>query len=122
MKQAIIVVGFAVLIMLVSLTLLSVESKSDRQDELDKVVSAAVKQTVKESQIEEQTNINSDKEMIAQFIQNMCTSIKSDGDLQIEIMGVDYKEGMLDVMVTEKFLYPNGKQGKITSRKCAICQ
>lgn len=122
MKQAIIVVGIGVLIMLVSLMLLSVESKSDRQDELDKVVSAAVKQTVKESQIEEQTNINSDKEMIAQFIQNMCTSIKSDGDLQIEIMGVDYKEGMLDVMVTEKFLYPNGKQGKITSRKCAIYQ
>lgn len=122
MKQAIIVVGIGVLIMLVSLMLLSVESKSDRQDELDKVVSAAVKQTVKESQIEEQTNINSDKEMIAQFIQNMCTSIKSDGDLQIEIMGVDYKEGMLDVMVTEKFLYPNGKQGKVTSRKCAIYQ
>lgn len=122
MKQAIIVVGIGVLIMLVSLMLLSVESKSDRQDELDKVVSAAVKQTVKESQIEEQTNINSDKEMIAQFIQNMCTSIKSDGDLQIEIMGVDYKEGMLDVMVTEKFVYPNGKQGKITSRKCAIYQ
>lgn len=122
MKQAIIVVGIGVLIMLVSLMLLSVESKSDRQDELDKVVSAAVKQTVKESQIEEQTNINSDKEMIAQFIQNMCTSIKSDGDLQIEIMGVDYKEGMLDVMVTEKFVYPNGKQGKITSRKCAISQ
>ena len=122
MKQVIIVVGIAVLIMLVSLTLLSVESKSDRQDELDKVVSAAVKQTVKDSQIEEQTNINSDKEMIAQFIQNMCASIKSDGDLQIEIMGVDYKEGMLDVMVTEKFLYPNGKQGKITSRKCAIYQ
>lgn len=122
MKQAIIVVGIGVLIMLVSLMLLSVESKSDRQDELDKVVSAAVKQTVKESQIEEQTNINSDKEMIAQFIQNMCTSIKSDGDLQIEVMGVDYKEGMLDVLVTEKFLYPNGKQGKITTRKCAIYQ
>lgn len=122
MKQAIIVIGIAVLIMMVSLTLLSVESRTDRQDELDRVVSAAVKQTVKESQIEEQTNINSDKEMIAQFIQNMCTSIKSDGDLQIEIMGVDYKEGMLDVMVTEKFLYPNGKQGKITSRKCAIYQ
>ena len=122
MKQAIIVVGIAVLIMLVSLTLLSVESRTDRQDELDRVVSAAVKQTVKDSQIEEQSNITSNKEMIAQFIQNMCTSINSDGNLQIEVMGVDYKEGMLDVLVTEKFLYPNGKQGKITTRKCAIYQ
>lgn len=122
MKQAIIVVGIAVLIMLVSLTLLSVESRTDRQDELDRVVSAAVKQTVKDSQIEEQSNITSNKEMVAQFIQNMCTSINSDGNLQIEVMGVDYKEGMLDVLVTEKFLYPNGKQGKITTRKCAIYQ
>ncbi|MCI9126359.1 MAG: hypothetical protein HFG28_04100 [Eubacterium sp.] len=122
MKQVIIVVGIAVLIILVSLTILSIESKSDRQDELDRVVSAAVKQTVKDSQVEKQMNVTSDKEMVAQFIQNMCTSIKSDGDLQIEIMGVDYKEGMLDVMVTEQFLYPNGKQGKITTRKCAIYQ
>lgn len=122
MKQVIIVVGIAVLIILVSLTILSIESKSDRQDELDRVVSAAVKQTVKDSQVEKQMNVTSDKEMVAQFIQNMCTSIKSDGDLQIEIMGVDYKEGMLDVMVTEQFLYPNGKQGKITTRKCAVYQ
>lgn len=122
MKQAIIVIGIAVLIMMVSLTLLSVESRTDRQDELDRVVSAAVKQTVKDSQIEEQSDITSNKEMVAQFIENMCTSINSDGDLQIEVMGVDYKEGMLDVLVTEKFVYPNGKQGKITTRKCAIYQ
>ena len=93
MKQAIIVIGIAVLIMLVSLILLCVESKSDRQDELDRVVSAAVKQTVRDSQIQNQTNITSDKEMVAQFIQNMCTSISSDGDIQVKVMGVDYKEG-----------------------------
>ena len=122
MKQVIIVIGIAVLIMLVSLTILSVESKTDRQDELDRVVSAAVKQTVKDSQTPNQTTITSNKEMVAQFIQNVCTSISSDGDLQVEVMGVDYEEGMLDVLVTEKFLYLNGKQGKITTRKCAIYQ
>lgn len=120
MKQAIIVIGIAVIIMIVSLTLLSVESKADRQDELDRVVAAAVKQTVKDSQIENQTSITSNKEMVAQFIQNVCTSIKSDGDLQVQVMGVNYEEGMLDVLVTEKFSYPNGKMAQITARKCAI--
>lgn len=120
MKQVIIVIGIAVLIMIVSLTLLSVESKTDRQDELDRVVAAAVKQTVKDSQIENQTSITSDKEMVAQFIQNVCTSITSDGDLQVQVMGVDYKEGMLDVLVTEKFSYLNGKKTQIKTRKCAI--
>ena len=122
MKQAIIVIGIAVLVLIVSLTLLSVESKTNRQAELDRVVSAAVKQTVKDSQIMNQTSITSNKEMVAQFIQNMCTSIASDGDLQIKVMGVDYKEGMLDVLMTEKFSYLNGKQTKITTRKCAIYQ
>ena len=122
MKQAIIVIGIAVLIMLLSLILLCVESKSDRQDELDRVVSAAVKQTVRDSQIQNQTNITSDKEMVAQFIQNMCTSISSDGDIQVKVMGVDYKEGMLDVLVTEKFFYLTGRQAKISTRKCAIYQ
>lgn len=120
MKQVIIVIGIAVLIMIVSLTLLSVESKTDRQDELDRVVAAAVKQTVKDSQIENQTSITCDKEMVAQFIQNVCTSITSDGDLQVQVMGVDYKEGMLDVLVTEKFSYLNGKKTQIKTRKCAI--
>ena len=122
MKQAIIVIGIAVIMIIVSLTLLSVESKTDRQDELDRVVAAAVKQTVKDSQIEKQTSITSDKEMIAQFIQNVCTSINSDGDLHIQVMGVDYKEGMLDVLVTESYYYLNGKQGQIKTRKCAIYQ
>lgn len=120
MKQVIIVIGIAVLIMIVSLTLLSVESKTDRQDELNRVVAAAVKQTVKDSQVENQISITSDKEMVAQFLQNMCTSIASDGDLQVQIMGVDYKEGMLDVLVTEEFSYLNGKKAQIKTRKCAI--
>ena len=89
---------------------------------MNKIVSAAVKQTVKESQIKGQSNINSDKEMVASFIQNMCVSFKSNGDINIEVMGVDYKEGMLDVLVTEKFTYLNGKQAKISTRKCAIYQ
>lgn len=122
MKQAIIVIGIAVLIMIVSLTLLSVQSKTDRQDELDRVVAAAVKQTVKDSQVENQKSITSNKEMVAQFIQNVCTGISSDGDIQVKVMGVDYKEGMLDVLVTEKFSYLNGKQAKISTRKCAIYQ
>ena len=89
-------------------------------DQVDRAVAAAVKQTVKDSQIENQTSITSDQEMVAQFIQNVCTGIVSDGDLQIQIMGVDYKEGMLDVLVTEQFSYFNGKKAQISIRKCAV--
>lgn len=120
MKQIIIVIGMAVIVMIVSMTLLSAESKIDRQDELNRAVSAAVKQTVAASQIENQKEITSDKEMVAQFIQLMSTNMSSQGDISIEVMGVDYKEGMLDVLVTQKFNYLTGKEEQVSVRKCAI--
>ena len=71
MKQTVIVSGFIVVILITALTILSVESKQDRKDELERVVAAAVKQTVKDSQIKEQKIIKSDKDMIANFVQNV---------------------------------------------------
>lgn len=120
MKQIIMIIGLSVIAMIVSMTLLSEESRADRQDELNRAVSAAVKQTVATSQIENQEEITSDKEMVAQFIQIMSTNICSEGDISVEIMGADYKEGMLDVLVTQTFDYLNGKKGSVSVRKCAI--
>lgn len=120
MKQVIIVIGLSVIVMIVSMTLLSEESRMDRQDELNRAVSAAIKQTVAESQIENQQEITSDKEMVAQFIQIMSTNMNSEGDISVEVMGADYKEGMLDVLVTQTFNYLNGKEGTVSARKCAI--
>lgn len=120
MKQVIIIMGMSVIIMLVSLTIMSVESKSDRQDQLNRAVSAAVKQAVGQSQKEDQTSIKSNDDMVAEFLQIMFTSLNSDGDLSVEVMGADCKEGMLDVFVTQKYKYLNGRTGEIKTRKCAI--
>ena len=120
MKQFIIVIGMAVIIILISMTLLSVESKTDRQEELNRVVSTAVKQTVEISQIKNQKEINSDKEMVAYFVHIMSLGISSQGDISIEVMESDYEEGMLDVLVKQKFKYLNGEEDIISVRKCAI--
>lgn len=120
MKQIIITIGITALVMVVSLILISEESKMDRKDELNRAVSAAVKQTVKNSQLQGQKEIKSNKEMTAHFIQIMSVNMNSDSDVTVEVMGVDYIEGMLDVLVTEKFKYANGKDGEISVRKCAV--
>lgn len=116
MKQIIITIGMAVIIMLVSLTLVSVESKETREAELNRGVAAAVKQTVSESKKDGQQSIKSNSDMVAQFINTLCVSLGSDGDISVEVMGVNYIEGMLDVLVTESFNYPNGRNGKIRVR------
>ena len=120
MKQFITIIGIAVIVTLISLTLLSEQSRNSRVDELDKAVSGAVKQTVKASHADGQTDITSNKEMVAHFINTICTNIKSDGKISVKVMGVNYKDGLLDVKVSQTFKYLNGKEKTITVRKCAI--
>lgn len=122
MKQIIIIIGIGVSVLLSAMIVMSIESKTDRKQELTRAVSAAVKQTVSYSQIENQTEITSNDEMVAHFIQLLLANISSDGDIEVEVMGVNFKEGLLDVIVTENFKYLNGKEGKIGIRKCAISQ
>ena len=95
-------------------------SKTSRHDELERAVSGAVKQTVKASHAEGQDDITSDKEMVAHFVNVVSNNIKSDGEISVKVLGVDYKEGLLDVKVSETFKYLNGKEKTITLRKCAI--
>ena len=120
MKQFIIVIGLVVISMMVAMTLLSVQSKSDRQSDLDRAVAASVKHTVKHSQGSSEKEIKSNKDMVAYFVNILCANIKSEGKINVKVMGVDYKYGMLDVKVTQTFDYLNGKEGKVVARKCAI--
>ena len=120
MKQFITIIGIAVIVTLVCMTVLSVQSRNSREDELKKAVAGAVKQTVKASHADGQTDITSDKEMVAHFVNVVSNSIKSDGKISVKVLGVDYEYGLLDVKVSETFNYLNGKEKTITVRKCAI--
>lgn len=120
MKQFITVIGIAVIVTLIAMTLLSEQSRSSRQDELERAVSGAVKQTVKATHADGQTDITSNKEMVAHFVNVVSNNIKSDGDISVKVLGVDYEDGLLDVKVSETFKYLNGKEKTIEVRKCAI--
>ena len=50
MKQIIIIVGTIVIIFIAAMTIVSVESKDLRTDELNRAVSASIKKTVSDSQ------------------------------------------------------------------------
>ena len=109
MKQIIIIVGTIVIIFIAAMTIVSVESKDLRTDELNRAVSASIKKTVSDSQIENQSTILSDKEMVAYFIQLLSVNMKGKENVTVEVYDADYKEGLLSVAVTEKFKYVNGK-------------
>lgn len=121
-KQLTVIMGLIVSMVISGLAILTIETKSARESELYRTVSAAAKQTVKISQIDGQKEIASNDDMVNYFINTFLKSIQSDGDVAIEIMGVDYKEGLLDVIVTEKYKYVTGRDGEILVRKTAILE
>lgn len=86
MKQIIIIVGTIVIIFIAAMTIVSVESKDLRTDELNRAVSASIKKTVSDSQIENQSIILSDKEMVAYFIQLLSVSMKGKEMLPLKYM------------------------------------
>lgn len=116
MRQVTVVIGLAVIIFISGLTIMSINSKSIRKDELEVAVATAAQQTVKSSEI------SSEEDMMAYFIKNLFMNIKADGDIGVEFMGVDCEKGLLDVKVTEKFYYPSGTEEKICVRKTAILE
>lgn len=86
MKQIIIIVGTIVIIFIAAMTIVSVESKDLRTDELNRAVSASIKKTVSDSQIENQSTILSDKEMVAYFIQLLSVNMKGKEMLPLKYM------------------------------------
>ena len=120
MKQMIFVISMAIIILLVSMSLVSVDGKTKRRDELNRAVSAAVTHTVKTTKGNNRKEIQSDQEMVGEFIHLRSVNLNGDGDYSIEVFGVDSQKGMLDVKVTETFSYLNGEKGKVSVRKCAI--
>ena len=108
-----------VVVLICGMTIISINDRSTRKDELEYAVSAAVQQSVKMCHLES-GSIGSEEMMKTVFIQNLCTNIQSEGSIEVSFYGIDYKQGLLDVEVTEKFEYPGGNKGSITVRKAAI--
>lgn len=109
-----------VVILVCGMTIMAVNNKSTRQDELEYAVSAAVQQTLKEAKASTNYRSLSQEKVKAMFIQNLFMNIQSEGNIEVEFYGIDYRFGLLDVKVTEKFEYVGGKEGEISVRKTAI--
>ena len=90
--------------------------KSSKETELNRAVATAVKQTVKAS-CGKNKEINSNDDMINFCMNNIAYNVSGTSDYEIEVMSVDYKEGMLDIIVTEKYTNVVGKEKKYYYKK-----
>jgi len=91
-----------------------------RQNELNDSVDSALKNTV-ENQLDDMTySVNSNDELVADFMEALLVQINSDSTIVINVLDVDYQKGLLLVEVIEKYKHPIGTEGQVSVKRTAI--
>ena len=93
-----------------------------RQNELNRAVDSAVKDTV-ENQFDNKTySLSSTDEFSADFIEALLVQINSDCSVKVNVLDVDYQKGLLSVEVIEKYKHPIGTDGQVSVKRTVIIE
>ena len=97
-------------------------STNIRQNELNRAVDSAIKDTV-ENQFDDTTySVNSNDEFVADFMEALLVQINSDCSVVVNVLDVDYQKGLLSVEVIEKYIHPIGTEGKVSVKRTVIME
>ena len=119
MKTAIIGLGLTIILIISILIQSSIMTKSNRNEELAYNINTAVDQTMEvlKSKRYDIPNIES---FVSEFNGNLLLLNNSNSDITVKIYNADPQMGILDVEVTEKFNYPNGRSDVVTERRTIL--
>lgn len=93
-----------------------------RQNELNRAVDSAIKDTV-ENQFDDTTySVNSNDEFVADFMEALLVQINSDCSAVVNVLDVDYQKGLLSVEVIEKYIHPIGTEGEVSVKRTVIME
>lgn len=93
-----------------------------RQNELNRAVDSAIKDTV-ENQFDDTTySVNSNDEFVADFMEALLVQINSDCSVVVNVLDVDYQKGLLSVEVIEKYIHPIGTEGEVSVKRTVIME
>lgn len=81
----------------------SINSKSVREAELRDGLSVSISQTMKEVMEGESYGVGDEDEFTAAFLQGLLMKVNSDVSLQVKIIDLDLKEGLMDVEVRAEY-------------------
>lgn len=93
-----------------------------RQNELNRAVDSAIKDTV-ENQFDDTTySVNSNDEFVADFMEALLVQINSDCSVVVNVLDVDYQKGLLSVEVIGKYIHPIGTEGNVSVKRTVIME
>ncbi len=91
-----------------------------RQNELNDAVANALMDTI-ENQFDDMTySVNSNDELVADFLEALLVQINSDSLVVVNVLDVDFQKGLLSVEVIEKYKHPIGTEGQVSVKRTVI--
>lgn len=70
----------------------------------------------------ESTEIGSDQEMIAEVIKNIVIKYDTNSDVEVRIISMDSRNGLLDLEIIQTFKHSNGEEETVTERRTVILE
>ena len=122
MKYIVYGISLAVITMLVLVITLEISGRNVRKNEIETALNTAVEQSLEQLKSKKGYKIETYQELIADFNQIFLLQMESNTDIQVDILTVDVKKGVLDVKITGTYLNIMGKKQKEVCRKSVILE
>ena len=96
-------------------------TKTYNQNETQKLSQMASYQALKQASTPYQ-NIKSNEQLVGEVLKEVVLNKSSDCDIEVEILDVDYLNGLIDLKIKQTFQHVNGKKTEIESRRTIILE
>ena len=96
-------------------------TKTYNQNETQRLSQMASYQALKQASTPYQ-NIKSNEQLVGEVLKEVVLNKSSDCDIEVEILDVDYLNGLIDLKIKQTFQHVNGKKTEIESRRTIIVE
>lgn len=121
MKTNVVLFGLCIVVVLCLMIHVSVTKKTSIENEVYDSLEQAIDQSLEVINTKPY-KVLSNEELVAEFNKALLLNVVSDSEVSVKVYGVDYKQGYIDVEVSGKFVYGNGKEGVVKCRKSGVCE
>jgi hypothetical protein len=121
MKTNVVAFGLCIVVVLCLMIHVSVTKRTSIENEVYDSLEQAIDQSLEVINTKPY-QVVSDEELVAEFNKALLLNAASDSEVSVKVYGVDYKQGYIDVEVSGKFVYGNGKEGVVKCRKSGMCE
>lgn len=121
MKTNVVAFGVCIIVVLCLMINGSVMKRTSVENEVYDSLEQAINQSMEVINTKPY-KVTSNEELLVEFNKALLLNVASDSEVSIKVYGIDYEQGYIDVEVSEKFAYGNGKEGVFRVRKSGVCE